>query len=219
MRIGVPAEIKVHEYRVGLTPGFRCRIDRAQGTGSGSNAAPAPASAFRIATTSAPARRSPPDAAAVFRTRRPDRQGQGAATRRVSAAAVGPDPVHLSAPGGGSRPGRCADRLRRKRHCVRNGHCAGRRSAVARADERSRRTDGGAGGREVSRERSRRHRQAARRRAGRGAGEGRHPRRRQRRRERGIDRARYAGRRDDTRQVREPAALARRSVRCGRCEW
>ena len=58
MRIGVPKEIKVHEYRVGLVPAGRPRAGRSRPRGAGARPAPRPASASPTPTTSASARRS-----------------------------------------------------------------------------------------------------------------------------------------------------------------
>ena len=58
MRIGVPKEIKVHEYRVGLVPAaVRELVDA--GHEVWCRPAPPPASALPMRTTSGSARRSP----------------------------------------------------------------------------------------------------------------------------------------------------------------
>ncbi len=65
---------------------------------------------------------------------RHDREGQGAAARRVQAAARRTDPVHVPAPRPGPRAGEGAGRERRGLHRVRDGHVDARRPAAARAD-------------------------------------------------------------------------------------
>ena len=87
MRIGVPKEIKDHEYRVGLVPatvreivahGHKVLVERAAGAGIGVR---------RRALPRPPARRSPARAAEVFDGAEHDRQGQGAAGARAQDAA------------------------------------------------------------------------------------------------------------------------------------
>ena len=97
MLIGVPKEIKNHEYRVGLTPSS-VRELVGTGTRSWSSRRPAVVSALRTPTTRRRAPRSPPMPARV-RACRDDRQGQGAAGRRARDAARRPGAVHLPAPG------------------------------------------------------------------------------------------------------------------------
>ena len=78
MRIGVPAEIKVHEYRVGLTPGSVAELTAAghevlvqtrAGAGIGFMDRDYERAGAKIA----------PDAATVFRNCGADREGQGTA--------------------------------------------------------------------------------------------------------------------------------------------
>ena len=86
MRIGVPKEIKTHEYRVGLTPagvrelvshGHEVVVERGAAAGIGiADDAYAP-----------PAPRSLAGAAAVFAAAEHDRQGEGAAADRDRPAA------------------------------------------------------------------------------------------------------------------------------------
>ena len=88
MIVGVPKEIKTHEYRVALMPvgveelrraGNKVLIQGGAGQGSGiSDEQYAKAGAEIVA-----------DRAEIWAARRPDRQGQGAAAGRVAADAPG----------------------------------------------------------------------------------------------------------------------------------
>ena len=84
MRIGVPKEIKVHEYRVGLTPASVRELGGARPRGAGRARRGA-----RHRRADADYRRAGAaivaSAAEVFAQRRDDRQGQGAAGRRARA--------------------------------------------------------------------------------------------------------------------------------------
>jgi len=66
MKIGVPKEIKVHEYRVGLTPTSVREVIAHGQRGAGADAGRRPASAPLTPTTSAPARTIVGGAAEVF---------------------------------------------------------------------------------------------------------------------------------------------------------
>ena len=113
MRIGVPKEIKNHEYRVGLTPASVREFVAARPRGAGRDRRRRRHRRRRQRLPSAPAPRSPTTPKEVFAKRRHDRQGQGAAARRTGAAARGPDPLHLSAPRPRSRADQGPARLRR----------------------------------------------------------------------------------------------------------
>ena len=142
MRVGCPKEIKNHEYRVGLTPGFGARICCERPHRDRRNARRAKASAPTTTPMWRPARRSLPTAEGSFRAVRHDRKGQGAAAVRMGDAARGPDPLHLSASRArsGTDQGSCRKRLHRCR--LRDGHRRARRPAAACADVGSRRTAG-----------------------------------------------------------------------------
>jgi alanine dehydrogenase len=115
MRIGVPKEIKNHEYRVGLVPasvaelahhGHRVTVEKGAGAGIGIVDADYVAAGATIAD----------DGAAIFAERRADREGEGAAGRRAQDAAQGPDPVHLPAPG--ARPPQTLDLMKSGATCI-----------------------------------------------------------------------------------------------------
>ncbi len=102
MKIGVPKEIKVHEYRVGLVPagvrelvdaGHQVLVQSGAGAGIGFEDSHYQAAGATIAA----------QAADVFARRRAHRQGQGAAARRVQDAAHRTDSVHLPASRGRRR--------------------------------------------------------------------------------------------------------------------
>ncbi len=211
MLVGVPKEIKVHEYRVGLTPssvremtahGHAVLVQTDAGIGIGAADDDYRRAGAEIAAS----------AEDVFRARRHDRQGQGAAGDRARDAARRPDPLHVPAPRAGSGAGGRPRPQRRDLRGLRDRHVAVRRAAAAGADVRSRRPPGRPGGRALPREVGRRNGHAARRRARRRAGPHRDPRRRRGRHQRGADggRHRRAGRRD--RQVDRGAAPHRRDV-------
>ena len=119
MLVGVPKEIKVHEYRVGLTPSsvremamhnhevlvqtgcrHRHRCERRR------------LSARRCADRGKRRR--------CIQARRDDHQGQGAAGDRARDAARGADSVYLPAPGAGSRADGRSVEERRDLHRVRD---------------------------------------------------------------------------------------------------
>ena len=86
MRIGVPKEIKVHEYRVGLVPaaarelveaGHEVMVQTGAAAGIGFADADYQRVGAKIAAT----------AEEIFATRRDDREGEGAAAAGVRAAA------------------------------------------------------------------------------------------------------------------------------------
>ena len=102
MLIGVPKEIKNHEYRVGLVPssvrelihhGHKVLVETKAGGGIGFDDA-----AYKAAGATIAAERG-----GGLRQGRDDREGEGAAAEGVQDAAPRPAAVHLSAPGAGSR--------------------------------------------------------------------------------------------------------------------
>ncbi len=113
MLIGVPKEIKNHEYRVGLIPASVRELvaSRPQGAGRDQGAAAASASTTRPIKAAGADHRA--ERRASLRQGRHDREGEGAAAGRVQDAAQGPDALHLPAPGAGSG----ADRGR----CIKSG--------------------------------------------------------------------------------------------------
>ena len=97
MRVGVPKEIKVHEYRVGLTPasvaelvaaGHEVFVETKAGNGID-----CPDKAYRKAGATIL-----PTAADVFAPSRHDRQGQGAAAAGNRHARAAPPALHLPPP-------------------------------------------------------------------------------------------------------------------------
>ena len=105
MLVGVPKEIKDNEFRVGLTPasvaelthhGHQVLVEKVGRHRLGSPDAEYVAAGATIVAA----------AREIFRPRRDDREGQGAARRGAQAAAARPDPVHLSASGAGPRADR-----------------------------------------------------------------------------------------------------------------
>ena len=105
MKIGVPKEIKIHEYRVGLVPagvrelvdaGHQVLVQSGAGAGIGFEDSHYQAAGATIAH---PRRR-------YLRRRRSRREGQGAAARRMQAAALRANAVHVPAPGSrsGNKP-------------------------------------------------------------------------------------------------------------------
>ena len=103
VKVGIPREVKNHEYRVAITPGRRARAGQPRPRGLRRDATPASAPPSPTRTTSRPAPRSWTRADDVWGDRRPDPQGQGADRQRVRPDARGPDALHLPAPG--RRPG------------------------------------------------------------------------------------------------------------------
>ena len=156
MRIGVPKEVKIHEYRVGLVPGSVRELvlhghevlvetqagagDRLPGRG----------------LSSPPARASRPTPPTVFAERRAGREGEGTAAGRMGAAAARAGAVHLPAPRARPRADRRADGDRLHRHRLRDGDGRAGRPAAAGADERGRRAHGRAGRRALPGEGGRR---------------------------------------------------------------
>ena len=103
MIVGIPKEVKDNEFRVAATP-----------EGSASWCTPATGSLVEVGRgrsarrcrtidSRARARRSLPDADAVFARRRHDPEGEGAPAAGIRALPRGPAPVHLPAPRGRRR--------------------------------------------------------------------------------------------------------------------
>ena len=215
MKIGVPKEIKVHEYRVGLTPssvrelvahGHQVVVERSAGAGIGAaDAVYEKAGATIVAS-----------ADEVFAGRRHDREGEGAAAGRDRAASTRPGPLHLPAPRAGPGAVQGAHGERRGVHRLRDGHPGRRRPAAARAHVGGRGTHGGAGRRDLPREGERRHGHPAGRRGGRAAGQDRDPRRRRRRLQRRADGGRLGRHRGRHRPQHRRAAPHRPPARRAR---
>ena len=171
MRIGVPTEIKSHEYRVGMTPSGVRELSRAGHTvvGPGGRRRRRRHRRCRVRRGGRPhrARRRSP-----VRVVRPDRQGQGAAARRVRATPRGPDPLHLPPPRRRPAPGPRAAEVRRDGDRLRDRRRPRRLAPAADADERGRRADGDPGRRPLPRARRRRPRNPVRRGSGRRARRG-----------------------------------------------
>ena len=176
MLIGVPKEIKDHEYRVGLTPDSvnevvlqRPRGRRGERSGGGNRSVGRGLFAGR--------RDGRTPCGDRLRSGGDDRQGEGAAARGARDAACGPGPLHLSPPRPRSRTDRGPRRERGGVHRVRDGHLTGRRAAPPRTDVGSGGPALDPGRRPCPRTDQRRQGNPARRGAGRAAGQGRHHRR------------------------------------------
>ena len=108
MRVGVPKEIKIHEYRVGLTPGavreyvaagHSVVVETNAGAGIGATDEIYRKAGAVIADT----------AAEIFATADMIVKVKEPQPREWVAAARGPDPLHLSASGARSRAGQRPD--------------------------------------------------------------------------------------------------------------
>ena len=172
MRIGVPKEIKNHEYRVGLVPagvrelvaaGHQVLVQSSAGAGIGVDDAAYTAAGAKIVAT---AKEVFDGADMVVKVKEP----QLAECKMLRPGQIA---VHLSASRCRCRAGEGADGFRRDGDRLRDGHGDRRFAAAAHADERSRGPHVRAGRRRFAAEGEWRHRRAARRRAGRAAGEGR----------------------------------------------
>ena len=115
MKIGVPKEIKTHEYRVGLTPagvrelamhGHQVMVEHNAAAGIGIADDAYRAAGATVVDT----------AAEVFADRRHDREGEGAAAGGDRAAAARAGAVHLSASRRRQGADRGADAHRRHLH-------------------------------------------------------------------------------------------------------
>ena len=154
MHIGVPKEIKVLEHRVGLTPesvreicthGHQVVVETGAGQGIGMDDEAYRRAGATIVT----------NARGGLRAGGNDRQGEGAASGRAQDVAGRPGALYVFAPCARSRPGPRLDRERRRMHRVRNGDVPDRRTATARADVRSRGTNGYSGRRAFPRKSAR----------------------------------------------------------------
>ena len=212
MKIGVPAEIKLDEYRVAVTPagvremsehGHEVLIEAGAGVGQRDRRR-----GVRGAGRGDRRRRR-----CRLRAGRDDPPRQGAAAGGDRDAAPGPAPLHLSAPGAGPRADQWPLRLRRHLHRLRDGRGLRRAAAAAGADERDRRQDRHPGGRLHAGEAAGGARDPARRRP-RGRRRQRDgDRRRRGRHERRLHRDRDGGRRLRLRPLDRPPARARRHLR------
>ena len=144
MRVGVPKEIKIQEYRVGLTPRPCANTSRAgpRGAGRGRRRRRHRRRRRRLRAAGA---RIVASAAEVFAAADMIVKVKEPQPAEWPLLRAGPDPVHLSASGArpASRP-RPA-RLGLHRHRLRDGDRRARRPAAAGADERGRRPAGDRG--------------------------------------------------------------------------
>ena len=99
MKVGIPREVKNHEYRVAITPAGVHELVRARPRGVRRAGRRASARRSPTTSTSPRARTILADRRRRLGHRRPDPQGQGADRGGVPPAARGPDAVHLPAPG------------------------------------------------------------------------------------------------------------------------
>ena len=208
MRIGVPKEIKVHEYRVGLTPasvaelvahGHEVVVETKAGNGidcpdkayekAGATILPDAASVFKAADMIVKVKEPQPQEIALLEPRH-----------------ILFTYLHLAA----DKP-QAEGLMKSGATCIAYETVTGaqRLAAAAEADERGRGPDVGPGRRPLSREGARRPRCPARRRSRRGPGQGRDPRRRRRRRQRRADGDRHARRRHHLRHQQRPPGRAR----------
>ena len=138
MKVGIPREVKNHEYRVAITPAgvhelvrHGHEVYRREGGGG------------RLVDRRRRLRRGGGDDPGRRRRRlghgRPDPQGQGADRRGVPADAGGPDALHVPPPGRGQAAHRGARPAQGHRHRLRDRRAARPLPAAARADERGRR--------------------------------------------------------------------------------
>ena len=193
MKIGVPKEVKNHEYRVAITPAGVHELVRT-GTRCSSKPAPAVGSSITDEEYVAAGREDPRRRRRGLGDRRPDPQGEGADRRGVRPDARRPGAVHLPAPRRLARVHRRAAQPRRDRHRLRDGADRGRRPAAAGPDVGGRRAAGAAGRRVPPDAPGRRPGRADGRRLRCLRGQGRRDRRRCLRDERRRDRAGHAGR-------------------------
>ena len=198
MRIGVPKEVKNHEYRVAITPigvheltrhGHEVYVEKGAGVGSS-----IPDEEYVAAGATMLRRRR-----RRVGHRRHGAQGQGAGRRGVRPDARGPDPLHLPAPRRRPAADRGAGQPQGHRDRLRDRAAALGLAAAALPDVRGRRLPGPAGRRALADEGPGRPRRAARRRRRRRERQGRRDRRRRLRAERRQHRARHGRRRHPAR--------------------
>ncbi len=169
MHVGVPKEIKIHEYRVGLTPpsvaeltasGHEVTVETGAGSGIDFTDDDYVAAGATIA----------PDAAAVFAAADMIVKVKEPQPGECAMLAPGPGAVHLSPPRPRPRAGEGADAAGATCIAYETVTDRGRRPAAAQPDVGGRRPDVGPGRRALSREGTGRPRHPARRRARRRAG-------------------------------------------------
>jgi alanine dehydrogenase len=215
MLIGVPKEIKNHEYRVGMTPlsvreavrhGHKLWVEAGAGLGIGVNDEDYKTAGAEII----------PEAAEIFA--KADmivkvKEPQAIERKRLREGQILYTYLHLA-----PDPEQTKDLVKSGAICIAYETVTGgaRRAAVARPDVAGRRPHVDPGGRPLPREGARRPRRIAGRGSGRRAGKGGHPRRRRGRHQCGGDGARHGRRCGDTREVhrshgRTGGALWRRS--------
>ena len=169
MRVGVPKEIKNHEYRVGLTPASVAELVAARPRGDGRDRRRQrhrlPDKAYRSSRRA----RSFPTPPAVFKPADMIVKVKEPQPQEIALLEPRPHPLHLSPPRRRQAAGRGPDEVGRDLHRLRDRHRRQRRAAAAHADERSRRPHVGPGRRALSGKGAGRPRRAARRRAGRRA--------------------------------------------------
>ena len=198
MKVGVPKEVKNHEYRVAITPigvhelvahGHDVVIEKNAGVGSSINDEEYLAAGAKIVDTAEEAWGTNGGVDMVLKVKEPDRRG-------VRPDAGGAGAVHLPAPGRGQAADRGADQPQGHRHRLRDGAAALGRAAAALPDVRGRGLPGAPGGRLLPDEGPGRPRGADGRCRGGGQREGGHHRRRRVRSERRQHRARHGRGRD-----------------------
>ena len=133
MRVGVPKEIKNHEYRVGLTPpsvaelvaaGHEVFVETQAGMGIDFDDEDYVAAGATIL----------PDAASVFAGSRHDREGEGAAGQRDRDAGAAPPALHLPPPRRRQAAGGGTDEVGRDLHRLRDRDRSQGRAPAAEAD-------------------------------------------------------------------------------------
>ena len=212
MRVGVPKEIKVHEYRVGLTPasvaelvaaGHEVVVETKAGDGIDSSDQDYVEVGARIAGTAAEVFAQ---ADMIVKVKEPQAQEIALLEPRHLLFTY----LHLA-----PDPDQAEGLMKSGATCIAYETVTAQRrlAAAAEADERSRGPDVGPGRRALSGEGAGRPRRAARRRAGRRAGAGRDPRRRRLGRQRGADGGRHARRRHHLRHLERPAGRTRHVLR------
>ena len=180
MKVGVPKEVKNHEYRVAITPigvhelvahGHEVVIQKDAGVGSSIERR-------RVRRRGRHDRRHGRGGVGHRRRRRHGAQGQGAGRRGVRPDARGADALHLPAPGRGQAADRGAAEPQGHRHRLRDGAAALGRAAAALPDVRGRGLPGAPGRCPLAAQGPGRPRRADGRRRRRGQRQGRHHRRR-----------------------------------------
>ena len=212
MRIGVPKEIKVHEYRVGLVPssvhelvydGHEVVVEKGAGAEAG-----IPDEAYKV--VGARIAETADEVFAFAEMLVKVKEPQPAERKKLRPGQVLFTYLHL-APDPGADPRSAAKR--RDLHRLRDSDRAGRFLAAADADVRSCRPHGAAGGRVLSGERAWRARHFAGRRAGRAAGGHSDSGGRRGGLEHGVDRRGHGGKRNRCGSIDGCAAPNRRAFR------